>query len=172
MRIFLATFLTIFILFGTYGYTKFTDSIRHQTVEVLPEYDDSQWSLSIDRTCECVPDPDLGTDALVVQFKGNDVVRSSKNIPPEQAVLIENLEGVEQGDNEILIEATLATLETANTSSRGPQAIRIRLRRGRKNFSEETIWIEAEETELIESVHFYVPRQGSQDEVEAHDHEH
>lgn len=157
MRIVAAIVMSVFLLFGAHFYTKFADSVRRTPKQIEVEFDDAAWSIQIERTFACVPDPDYGVvESLVVQLKGVDIFRSEKLIPASENVRIESVDGIEVGDNEIFLQANLAKLDDQDFDAERTNAIRVKLLRGKRLVADQTHWLSPGETSISPSIFFEV----------------
>lgn len=158
MRVLAAILITLALMFGTYHYTRFADSVRRAPVEVQTQIDDAKWQVEIVRSFPCVPDPDYDTPALLIQMKATDVLRRTEPILLAAPVVVE-LTGVEQGSNEVYVEANVATLDDFEFSaSETPQVLRVMLKRGSTVIADRSFWLEDGQTGFKESVLFEAPR--------------
>ncbi len=167
MRLLLATMLTIVLLGGTYLYTSFADSVQREPVELEVAMDAGIWRVEVVRSFDCVPDPDLGAPSLTVQYKGNEVFRSDKPVPAQKKVVIENLASVEQGDNELFVQAHLASLEDFDFESNFARAMKVMVFRDVQLVAEQTEWSRDGEYSISASVLF-----GARSESTHDDHQH
>lgn len=110
MRPILACLITVVLVGGVYGYLRFADSVRHPPIEINVDYAEGEYSLEIERTFVCEGDPILGTESLKVLFKGDTVFARNESIPTSETIEIRPLKGVEIGENEIYVSATMSEL--------------------------------------------------------------
>ena len=108
MRPILACLITLVLIGGVYGYIRFADSVRRPPIEIKIDYSEDEYSLDIERTFDCEGDPILGTESMKVLFKGKQVFATEKPLPTGQPVEVGPLEGVENGENEIHVSATMS----------------------------------------------------------------
>ena len=105
MRPIYALLISIGLLASVYNYVAFAKRLRRPPVEIQVDYAQGKFSLEIDRSFDCEGDPIFGTESLKVLFKGETVFAEKDPIPSDQSVLIEDLQGVEAGENEIFVAA-------------------------------------------------------------------
>ena len=105
MRPIYALLISIGLLASVYNYVAFAKRVRRPAVEIQVDYAQGKFSLEIDRSFDCQGDPIFGTESLKVLFKGETVFSELEPIDSGQPVVIENLEGVEAGENEIFVAA-------------------------------------------------------------------
>lgn len=108
MRPLLAGLITISLIGGVYGYLRFADGVRRPPVEIQIDYATGNYSVLIETTFECVGDPVLELDALNVMFMGESIFSQPQSIPAGEQIEISPLEGVEVGENEIHVAATMS----------------------------------------------------------------
>ncbi len=108
MRPILACLISIVLIGGVYGYLRFADSVRRPTVEFNIDYAEGEYSVEIDHTFVCEGDPVFGTESLKVLFKGKTVFSREATIPVGDPIEIRPLEGVESGENEVFVSATMS----------------------------------------------------------------
>ena len=171
MRVVFAVLLSLVLLFGAHFYTRFADSVRRQPKEIEVQFDDAAWNVQIERTFDCVPDPDYGNvESLVIQLKGVDVFRSKELIPASQLVSIGSVEGIEVGDNEIFLQANLAKLDDLDFDSERSNAMRVKLLRGKELVADETHWVSPGATSISQSIFFDVAQTYGDENHDDHDH--
>ena len=107
MRPILAILLSCILVGGVYSYLAFSNSVRRPplTIEVMEA--DGNYTLEIERTFRCIADPILAEPSLVVQFGQNQIYIREDEVPIEEPILIGPIEGIEEGENEFLITATM-----------------------------------------------------------------
>lgn len=117
MRPILAILLSSFLIGGVYSYLSFSNSVRRPplTIEVIAA--EGNYTLEIERTFRCFPDPILEEPSLTVLFGSNEIYKREDEVPIEERITIGPIEGIEAGENEFLISATMDTL--SNDSSFG-----------------------------------------------------
>lgn len=170
MRLLAAILITLFLMVGTYYYTTFADSVRRAPVEVQAKFDDAKWQVEIFRTFPCVPDPDFDTPSLIVQMKAKDILRESAAIPLSTPVTVELGAGVEEGENELYVEANVATIEDFEFSAtETPHVLRVVLKRGSSVIADRSFWLSEGETGFKESVLFAAPRSEAEAANQSHD---
>lgn len=108
MRPILACLITVVLISGVSAYIRFADSVRRPPIEISIDYAGGEYSVEIERTFDCEGDPILGTESLKVLFKGETVFARNEPIPTTEPVEIRPLEGVESGENEIYVSATMS----------------------------------------------------------------
>ena len=173
MRVVVAITLTLFLFVGTHYYTKFADSVRRKPKQVATVFDDGSWTLQIEATFDCVPDPDYDRpESLMVQLKGSDIFRSTNKISAGEKITVESIAGVEVGDNDFYLDANLALLEDFEfADSSRPGAIRAKLMRGKQTVADQVYWVPPGETSFSETIVFEVET-GGQNENDHSDHDH
>jgi hypothetical protein len=107
MRPILAILLSCILVGGVYSYLAFSNSLRRAplTIEVMEA--DGNYTLKIERTFRCIADPILEEPSLAVQFGQNQIYIREDEVPIEEPILIGPIEGIEEGENEFLITATM-----------------------------------------------------------------
>ena len=105
MRPIYALLISICLLAGVYKYIAFAKRVRRPPVEIQVDYAQGDFSLEIDRSFDCEGDPIFGSESLKVLFKGETVYSQQDPIDRDQPVVIEDLQGVEAGENEIFVSA-------------------------------------------------------------------
>ena len=158
MRLMFAIAMTLFLLGGTYFYTGFADSVRRPPVDLQVKMDESVWRVVIERTFECNPDPDLDVPSLTVQFKGQTLFSRVDSIPVAEVVEFAPIPNVEQGDNDLFIEANLAsTSDFEFDSSELSHALRVVVYRGSEIVKDQTHWLKRGDFSIFASVAFAAP---------------
>lgn len=169
MRIIYSILLTFFLVGSTYLYSNFADSVRREPVEIKVGMDSGQWKIKIDRTFDCVPDPDVGTDAMVVQLKGIDIFRKDKTIKFGDELAISPIAGIEQGFNEFFIEASLSSINDFDLdASEKAHAMRVRIYRGNQLITDQTFWSQPSDFTLVATVSFEAPVSNSKPDQHQH----
>lgn len=164
--------MSLLLIAGTWFYTSFADSIRRQPAEIVPQIDDSRWTMKIERTFDCVPDPVSATTALSVKLKGETVFESTEAIPKSKELSINKLPDIERGRNDLFIQANVATLDDFEFSAEeSPAALRVLLIRGTTTMLDRTFWLESGQTSIEELVDFQAPAGVAKDRDDQHDHE-
>ncbi|MGI9497982.1 MAG: hypothetical protein ACR2NK_18140 [Mariniblastus sp.] len=107
MRPILAFLLSSLLIGGIYSYLSFSNSVRRPPLTIEVTQADGIYSLEIERTFRCVADPILEEPSLAVQFGTNQIYIRKDEVPIEESILIGPIEGVEEGENEFLITATM-----------------------------------------------------------------
>ena len=108
MRPILACLITVVLISGVSTYIRFADRTRRPPVEIRINYAEGEYAVEIERTFDCEGDPILGTESLKVLFKGESVFARNEPIPNTETVEIRPLVGVESGENEIYVSATMS----------------------------------------------------------------
>ena len=90
---------------GMAGYIHFANSVSYPTADFSVEYAQGKVELVIERSFECVPYELTETKALEVSLKGEVVYSANEVLPVDQEVRFSIDDGVEVGDNEVLIIA-------------------------------------------------------------------
>lgn len=109
LRPILAILITAGLLFGTYSYLSFANSVRREPVELQVDYSSGDFSVKIERTFDCAGDPIFGTESLKVLFKGEKVFAKLESLPAGESVVVEDIRGVEVGENELFVSANMAS---------------------------------------------------------------
>ncbi len=107
MRPFLAILLSSLLIGGIYSYLSFSNSLRRPPLTIEVTEADGIYSLEIERTFRCVADPILEEPSLAVQFGTKQIYIRKDEVPIEEPILIGPIKGVEKGENEFLITATM-----------------------------------------------------------------
>lgn len=107
MRIFLSILITVFLLTGTYFYTRFADSVRREAVVWQPQFAAGNYSIEIGRTFDCVPDDLFEAPAIEVVFRGQSIFSRNETVPADEPIRIENVPNVEEGENDFVVSANL-----------------------------------------------------------------
>lgn len=107
MRPILAILLSSLLIGGVYGYLSFSNSLRRPPITIEVTEAGGNYTLEVERTFRCVADPILEEPSLSVQFGKNSIYLREDEIPIEERILIGPIEGVEEGENEFLITATM-----------------------------------------------------------------
>lgn len=107
MRPILAILLSSLLIGGIHSYLSFSNSVRRPPLTIEVTQADGIYSLEIERTFRCVADPILEEPSLAVQFGTNQIYIRKDEVPIEESILIGPIEGVEEGENEFLITATM-----------------------------------------------------------------
>ena len=123
MRPILACLITIILIGGVSAYLRFADGVRRSPVEIKIDYAQGEYSVEIERTFDCEGDPILGTESLKVLFKGETVFARNDPVPAAEPIEIRPLKGVESGENEIYVSATM------KESSQGLGVLRVTVKR-------------------------------------------
>ena len=108
MRPIYASLITILLIGGVYGYIRFSQSVRRPPIEIAIDYAQGHYWLEIERTFECVPDPIFSPQSLRILFKGETVFETTESLSPDTPLTIEDVQGVEQGENELYLSANRA----------------------------------------------------------------
>lgn len=166
MRVILAITMSAVLLAGTFWYTGFADSVRRKPIDLDPVRDSGGWSIQIHRTFECVPDPDLPAPALIVKFQGKTVFIAENPIARDEVVSIEDLDGVEQGDNELFVQATVASVADFEFDSGASHALKVSILRDEVLQTEKSGWLNAGEYSIALQIPFVAPVS------EDHEHDH
>jgi hypothetical protein len=106
MRPLLSLLICCLLMGGVFAYTRFADSVRRIAVAPVIEYAQDEFAVEIHQTFDAIPDPVLGTDSLIVKFKGKTVLRRSDEISADQVSKIQPLTDVEMGQNELFVSAS------------------------------------------------------------------
>ena len=167
MRVVAAILLSVFLLAGTWAYTKFAESVRPEPVNVQAKLDEATWRIVVTRSFECVPDPENEAPAFSIRFKGTDVFTESERIDVNQELEFTDLPQVEQGANEVRVAATLARSDDYEIDLEQPRALQVQIFRGYVLIKDQTIWSEPGATTIEESVIFDAPIENT-----SPDHEH
>lgn len=164
MRVLAAILITLFLMVGTYYYTAFADSVRRAPVEVQTQFDDADWQVEIFRTFACIPDKEYDSSALVVQMKAEDLLRKEEAVPVNASVILDLNEGIEQGSNELYVEANVASIDDFEFSAaETPHVLRVLLKRGSTIVTDQSFWLGEGQTGFKESVLFEAPSSGRGD---------
>ncbi|MDB2525936.1 hypothetical protein N9X53_04565 [Mariniblastus sp.] len=107
MRPILAILLSSLLIGGVYSYLSFSNSVRRPPLTIEVTEAKGTYTLEIERTFRCVADPILEEPALAVQFGPNQIYIREDEVPIQERILIGPIEGVEEGENEFLITATM-----------------------------------------------------------------
>ncbi|MDG1875157.1 MAG: hypothetical protein P8J27_14690 [Mariniblastus sp.] len=108
MRPIVAALITIGLLGGIFNYIEFAKRVRRPPVEINIDYAQGEYSIEIDKSFDCVSDPIFETESLKVIFKGQSIFSQTAPISKDTPVVLENLEGVEVGENEIFITCNMS----------------------------------------------------------------
>jgi len=154
MRVVSAILLPVVLLGCTWAYIQFAAAIRVQPIQLTPNMDESSWRVTIDRTFDCIPDPESGFAALTVRLKQQTVLNILAKIPATAKVELDRLTGVEQGVNELFVSANMAALGDFAFDSDQPRAMRVQIFRGDRLVEEKTFWSKSGATFLHETVLF------------------
>lgn len=106
MRPLFALAITTFLIGGTFAYLRFADSVHRDALDYQVVFAEETYALEIRKSFDAVSDPIFGTESLTVLFKGKPVFSSDEEIPADQVIRIEPLEGVEVGENELFVTST------------------------------------------------------------------
>ena len=90
---------------GMAGYIHFANNVSYPAADFSPEYAQGKIELVIERSFDCVPYELTETKALEVKLKGNVVYSAAEPLPTDREVRFSIDDGVEVGDNEVLIVA-------------------------------------------------------------------
>lgn len=107
MRPLFALLITVSLLGGVFVYVRFADSVRRTAVDVEIDYAEGVYAIEIESTFDFVPDVFLGTESLKVLFKGKTIHSTDQRVPYDQITTIQPVEGVESGENEFFVTATM-----------------------------------------------------------------
>lgn len=158
MRIFISILLTLSLIGATFLYSNFAAGIRPTPIEINVEMDHGQWKVLIDRTFDCVPDLEMGADAISVQLKGNDLFRKSETIKAAETLAIQEIDGIEEGANEIFVEANFLSVSNNDVdSTQQRRAMRVRIFRDLELVADQTFWSEPGDINLMASLSFEAP---------------
>ena len=149
--------MSVCLLVGTWAYTRFADSVRPEPVKVQVKLDEATWRIVVQRSFDCVPDPENEVPALAIRFKGKEVFSEPDRIDVHQELEFDDLPRVEQGTNEVRIAATLARSDDYEIDLERPRALRVQIFRGYVLIKDATIWSEPGATLIEESVTFEAP---------------
>lgn len=105
MRPIFAIIIPIVFLGGVFSYLRFVDSIQRPPVTLVIDYAEGEFEIEIERSFDCTSDPILGTESLVVKFKGSNVYATQERVPADEQIVFRVTEGVETGENEIYLIA-------------------------------------------------------------------
>jgi len=115
MRLLLAILISMFLLGGTFAYTRFAASVRRTAVDYEVEMASDVYSIEIRRTFTAVadsqPDPIWAREtrpALEVRFKGQPLLVRENLAPASEEIRIDAIPAVEIGLNEIYVSANRA----------------------------------------------------------------
>lgn len=108
MRPIYALLISIGLLASVYNYVAFAKRVRRPPAEIQIDYAQGEFSVEVERSFDCAGDPIFGSEALKVLFKGETVFAQKDPISSDQPVVVENLQGVEAGENEIFVTANQA----------------------------------------------------------------
>lgn len=162
MRPFLTLLIVIGLMVGTGSYIKFANSIQRESQEFSVDYATGKFEVLVQRSFECVPFEIAEVNALEVRLKGKTVYVSKENVPVDAEVRFSIDEGVEIGDNEILIVANRDFL------SEGLAAIQTTVLWNEIPIKTETITAEPESEMVSGTVVFHVD--DAQDLESEHEH--
>ena len=105
MRPIYALLISIGLLASVYNYVAFANRVRRPPIEIKIDYAQGEFSLEIDRSFDCEGDPIFGSESLKVLFKGETVFAEQDPILNDQPIVINDIQGVEAGENEIFVSA-------------------------------------------------------------------
>ena len=107
MRPVLAILLSCLLVGGVHSYLSFSNSVRRPPLTIEVKEADGNYTLEIERTFRCIADPILAEPSLAVQFGQHQIYIREDEVPIEEQILIGPIEGIEEGENEFLITATM-----------------------------------------------------------------
>jgi hypothetical protein len=118
MRLFFTIVIAVFLLGGTYAYTKFASRTSGQAPPFQVDLSDARYSLEVIRTFTAIPNekssvdaaadpvaPKLGPESICVFFKGKSLMTSNSKVPQSERVVVESIPDVEVGANEVFVRA-------------------------------------------------------------------
>ncbi|MDA7903666.1 hypothetical protein N9B31_08385 [Mariniblastus sp.] len=107
MRPILAILLSSLLMGGVYSYLSFSNSVRRPPLTIEITQAEGNYTLEIERTFRCVADTILEEPSLAVQFGKTQIYLREDEVPIEERIKIGPIEGIEEGENEFLITATM-----------------------------------------------------------------
>ena len=105
MRPFLTLLIVIGLMAGMGSYINFAKSIQRESQDFSVDYASGKFEVLVERSFECVPFEIAEVNAIEVRLKGEPVFVSKERLPVDVEVRFAIDEGVELGDNELLIVA-------------------------------------------------------------------
>lgn len=157
MRIAGAILMSLFLLIGTYYYATFADSVRRTPVQLAPKLDSGDWRIELFRTFDCIPDPDAGNDALMVQLKGETIYKRADRVPDSESIVIRDVQDIEQGINEIFVSANLHSIDEFDFPDDQYQALRVVVYRGQNQVKDRSFWALSSDLSIAATVEFEAP---------------
>lgn len=164
MRPIYALLISIGLLASVYNYVAFAKRVRRPPVQIQVDYAQGDFSLEIDRSFDCQGDPIFGTESLKVLFKGETVFSEQEPITRDQPVVIEDLQGVEAGENEIFVAAN----QKLPAASLG--AMKITVKRNGISIAEQIITSESGLPAVGGPVAFSIGESSGQSDQDSHQH--
>jgi hypothetical protein len=141
MRPALAVVLVAAILGGLQGYMSLRDRMRPPPAQEVETSAAGIFSLDLTLTFDAGPDPfalDLDdAPSLLVEFRGQQLLRETGSVPAGQPIVIAPIRGVDQGKNEFFVKAV-----PADSNVDVSRAVRVRVLRDGEPISESTLWSE------------------------------
>ena len=105
MRPFWTLLLVVALIGGMASYIRFANSVSYPTIDFSLDYAEGKLELVVERSFECVPYKWTETKALEVSLKSEIVYSVDETLPIDREVRFVIEEGIENGDNEIVIVA-------------------------------------------------------------------
>ena len=141
MRPILALLVPIAFLGGLYFYMEHRPRAAASLHDFAPTAAEGKFSLDVTLTFAAGPD-EFALDAstapsLLVQLRGQDVLRRMDAIAPGEPLHLDNLTDLRAGPNEFYVEAT-----PADGTQLQARALRVRIFRDGNPLTEETLWSE------------------------------
>jgi hypothetical protein len=135
---------------GMGAYIQFANSIQRESQDFTVDYATGKFEVLVERSFECIPFEIADVKALEVRLKGKVVYAAEKNVPISDVVRFTIDDGVEIGDNEILVVANRDFL------SEGLAAIKTTVLWNDIPLTEKTITAEPESEMVSGTVLFHV----------------
>jgi len=133
MRPLYALLLTIGLIGGMAAYIQFAKSVNRPPTKFDVEFATGKFEVEIERTFAAVPFEAAKVKAIEVQLKQLPVFERSNAVPAGEAIRFSIDEGVENGENELIVTANREFL------SEGLAAIKVRVLRDDIPVAEKTI---------------------------------
>ena len=176
MRPVITILIAVVLLAGIYAYTDFANRVRPETVEYKADFSESKYAVRIDRTFDCMGNPDFGLpEALQLIFKEEKVVNRKDRVPAGETIEVD-LPNVEVGRNIIEVIANLPSefaMDFGETGSSGfdsfeskSDALQVVLMRDGNEIAKESFWVEPGLNSVSGSLFFEIeePREEEQEQ--------
>ena len=141
MRPALAVILVAAILGGLQGYMSLRDRLGPPPAQEVETSAAGIFTLDLTLTFDAGPDPfALDVDnapSLLVEFRGQEMLRETGNVPAGQPIVIAPVRDVVQGKNEFFVKAV-----PADSNADVSRAVRVRILRDGQPISDSTLWSE------------------------------